>query len=113
MNYSTEETYILDLVGQKQDFTTVKKYSVIVEKISSNNMKTIASSFSINTETLSYSINTETLSYSINTGILFYSINTETLSYSIRLSQTAAFPTFAANQKEVLNLSSQEDLVPN
>jgi len=31
----------------------------------------------------------------------------------IRPSQTAAFPTFAANRKEVLNLSSQEDLVPN
>jgi len=31
----------------------------------------------------------------------------------IRPSQTAAFPTFAAKWKEVLNLSSQEDLVPN
>jgi len=31
----------------------------------------------------------------------------------IRPSQTAAFPTFAANRKDVLNLSSQEDLVPN
>jgi len=28
----------------------------------------------------------------------------------IRPSQTAAFPTFAANRKEVLNLSSQEDI---
>jgi len=31
----------------------------------------------------------------------------------IRPSQTAAFSTFAANRKEVLNLSSQEDLVSN
>jgi len=31
----------------------------------------------------------------------------------IRPSQTAAFPMFAANRKEVLNLSSQKDLVPN
>jgi len=34
-------------------------------------------------------------------------------SSDIRPSQTAAFPTFAANRKEVLNLSSQEDLEPN
>jgi len=32
---------------------------------------------------------------------------------SIRPSQTAAFPIFAANRKEVLNLSSQKDIVPN
>jgi len=31
----------------------------------------------------------------------------------IRPSQTAAVSTFAANRKEVLNLSNQEDLVPN
>jgi len=31
----------------------------------------------------------------------------------IRSPQTAAIPTFAANRKEVLNLTSQEDLVPN
>jgi len=31
----------------------------------------------------------------------------------LRPSQTAAFPTFAADRKEVLNLSSQENLVPN
>jgi len=31
----------------------------------------------------------------------------------IRPSQTAAFPTFAADRKEVLNLSRYEDLVPN
>jgi len=34
-------------------------------------------------------------------------------SINIRMSQTAAFPTFAANRKDVLNLSSQKDLVPN
>jgi len=32
---------------------------------------------------------------------------------AIRPSQTAAFLIFAANRKEVLILSSQEDLVPN
>jgi len=35
------------------------------------------------------------------------------LLFSIRSSQAAAFPTFAAKRKEVLNVSSQEDLVPN
>jgi len=45
--------------------------------------------------------------------VMWYILNVLARVIIIRPSQTAAFPTFAANRKEVLNLSSQEDLVPN
>jgi len=55
----------------------------------------------------------------VNITILGYTLQSQkTFKYNIinnriRPSHTAAFPTFAANRKEVLNLSSQEDLGPN